>query len=71
MSTCDGPPPGDGYECVQDCGPPVVQDGDPPLGYHWLTTEQAAEAMDVSVATAERDWTFARAWLRREMSGDG
>jgi RNA polymerase sigma factor (TIGR02999 family) len=36
-----------------------------------LTTEQAAEALGVSVATAERDWTFARAWLRREMSGDG
>jgi len=35
-----------------------------------LTTQQAAEVLDVSVATAERDWTFARAWLRREMSGD-
>ena len=36
-----------------------------------LTTEQAASALDISVATAERDWTFARAWLRREISGDG
>jgi RNA polymerase sigma factor (TIGR02999 family) len=36
-----------------------------------LTTQQAAEALRVSVATAERDWTFARAWLRREMSGEG
>jgi len=35
-----------------------------------LTSEQAAEALGVSVATAERDWTFARAWLRREMSGE-
>jgi len=35
-----------------------------------LTTQQAAEVLDVSVATAERDWTFARAWLRREMSGE-
>ena len=32
-----------------------------------LTTEQAAQALDVSVATAERDWTYAKVWLRREM----
>ena len=35
-----------------------------------LTNEQAAKALGVSVATAERDWTFARAWLRREMMGE-
>ena len=32
-----------------------------------LTQEQAAEQIGVSVATAERTWTFARAWLFREM----
>jgi RNA polymerase sigma-70 factor, ECF subfamily len=28
-----------------------------------LTTSEIAEVMDVSPATIERDWTFARAWL--------
>lgn len=32
-----------------------------------LTLEQAAEALAISVRTAKRDWTFARAWLRRDM----
>ena len=32
-----------------------------------LTIEQAADALDISAATAERDWTYARAWLFREM----
>ena len=35
-----------------------------------LTSKQAAEVLDISVATAERDWAFARAWLRREISGE-
>jgi len=38
---CSGPPPGDGYECVQNCGPPVARADDPPPGYSWLTAEQA------------------------------
>jgi RNA polymerase sigma factor (TIGR02999 family) len=33
-----------------------------------LTIEETAEAMGISHATVERDWSFARAWLRREMS---
>jgi RNA polymerase sigma factor (TIGR02999 family) len=33
-----------------------------------LTIEETAEALGVSHATVERDWSFARAWLRREMS---
>jgi RNA polymerase sigma factor (TIGR02999 family) len=33
-----------------------------------LTIEETAAAMGVSHATVERDWSFARAWLRREMS---
>ena len=32
-----------------------------------LTQAQAAAELDISVATAERTWTFARAWLFREM----
>ena len=34
-----------------------------------LTTAQAAQALGVSVSTAENDWTYARCWLRLEMSG--
>jgi RNA polymerase sigma factor (TIGR02999 family) len=33
-----------------------------------LTMEEAAAALDISPATADRDWAFARAWLHREMS---
>jgi RNA polymerase sigma factor (TIGR02999 family) len=32
-----------------------------------LTQEQAAAELGLSVATVERDWAFARAWLFREM----
>lgn len=32
-----------------------------------LTQEQAAEELGVSISTAERLWSFARAWLFREM----
>ncbi len=32
-----------------------------------LNIEQTAEALGVSLATVNRDWTFARAFLRREM----
>jgi len=35
-----------------------------------LTQEQAAREMGVSVATAERIWSFARAWLFREIKKD-
>jgi RNA polymerase sigma factor (sigma-70 family) len=34
-----------------------------------LTTAETAECLGVSVRTAERLWTFARAWLYREMGG--
>jgi|SRR3989442_2332598 len=33
-----------------------------------LSIEEAAEALKVSPATVRRDWSLARAWLRREMS---
>jgi RNA polymerase sigma factor (TIGR02999 family) len=36
-----------------------------------LTNEEAAEVMGISVPTAKRYWTFARAWLYREIgAGD-
>jgi len=32
-----------------------------------MTVEDTAAALDVSPRTVKRDWTFARAWLKREM----
>jgi RNA polymerase sigma factor (TIGR02999 family) len=32
-----------------------------------LSLEEAAEALDMSVATVRRRWSFAKAWLRREL----
>ena len=34
-----------------------------------LTGDQAAEALDISPSTADRHWTFARAWLQSEVRG--
>jgi len=34
-----------------------------------LTVEETAEVLKVSAATVRRDWSVARAWLRREMVG--
>jgi RNA polymerase sigma factor (TIGR02999 family) len=35
-----------------------------------LTIEETAEALSVSHATIEREWDFARAWLRRELRAE-
>lgn len=35
-----------------------------------LTMAEAAEALGVSLATAERHWTFARSWLYAELADD-
>jgi len=35
-----------------------------------LTQEQAAQSMGISVATVERTWAFARAWLFQEIRKD-
>jgi RNA polymerase sigma factor (TIGR02999 family) len=32
-----------------------------------LTGDQAAEALGISASSADRQWVFARAWLRREL----
>lgn len=36
-----------------------------------MTIEETAEALGISTPTAKRDWTFARAWLYRELKQDG
>jgi len=33
-----------------------------------LSLDEAAEVLGVSLATAKRDWAFARAWLQRELA---
>jgi RNA polymerase sigma factor (TIGR02999 family) len=33
-----------------------------------LTVQQAADALGLPLRTAERNWTFARTWLRRELA---
>jgi len=35
-----------------------------------LTMDQVAKVLGVSTSTAENDWTYARSWLRIEMSRD-
>jgi len=32
-----------------------------------LTTEQTAEVLGISLATAKRHWAYARAWLYEEI----
>jgi RNA polymerase sigma-70 factor, ECF subfamily len=34
-----------------------------------LTVEETAEVMNISPATVKRDWSMAKAWLHRELSG--
>jgi RNA polymerase sigma factor (sigma-70 family) len=36
-----------------------------------LTVPEIAAALEVSVATVERDWWIARAWLSNELGGEG
>jgi RNA polymerase sigma factor (TIGR02999 family) len=36
-----------------------------------MSIEEAAQALDVSPATAKRDWAFARAWLAERLGADG
>ncbi len=35
-----------------------------------LTADQSATALGISPSTADRHWTYARAWLKRAMSSD-
>ncbi len=34
-----------------------------------LEIDEIAQSLDISAATVKRDWTLARAWLRRELGG--
>ena len=34
-----------------------------------MSVEETAEVLGISPATVKRDWTAARAWLNRELSG--
>jgi RNA polymerase sigma factor (TIGR02999 family) len=36
--------------------------------YGGLTLDETAEALGISAATVSREWTMARAWLRRALS---
>ncbi len=36
-----------------------------------LSVEETAEVLGVAPNTVTRDWNFARAWLRRELGGEG
>ncbi len=38
------------------------------ISFAGLTTEEAAEALGISVRTAYRDWAYARAWLYRRLT---
>jgi DNA-directed RNA polymerase specialized sigma24 family protein len=35
-----------------------------------LTVDEVADALRISPKTVKRDWSIARAWLRRELTGD-
>ena len=42
-----------------------------PIAAQETTVDETAEALDVSPRTVDSDWSFARAWLYRELgSGD-
>lgn len=41
-ANCTTPRPNPEAKCVQDCGPPVVREGDPPPPWRWLTPEEVA-----------------------------
>jgi RNA polymerase sigma factor (TIGR02999 family) len=34
-----------------------------------LTIEEAAQVLDIATSTADKDWAYARCWLRLEMEG--
>jgi RNA polymerase sigma factor (TIGR02999 family) len=36
-----------------------------------MSSPEVAEHLHISVRTVESDWTFARAWLKRDLSGEG
>ena len=54
-----------------------LADADPPKAelvklrfFAGLTMPEAAAALDISLATAERYWTFAKSWLYAELADE-
>jgi hypothetical protein len=39
-TACVDPAPAPDYKCVQDCGPPVVRETDPPPAWRWLSPDE-------------------------------
>jgi RNA polymerase sigma factor (sigma-70 family) len=39
--------------------------------YGGLTVDEVAVALGISKRSVEAEWTMVRAWLRKELSGDG
>jgi RNA polymerase sigma factor (sigma-70 family) len=35
-----------------------------------LTNKQVAQALNISISTAENDWAYARSWLRLAVGGE-
>jgi RNA polymerase sigma-70 factor, ECF subfamily len=70
------PPPGTGVDLDRfDAVLRRLEEIDPRQGklvelrfFGELTLEEAAEVMGISLATAKRDWKFARAWLQRQFA---
>src|SRR5687767_7394587 len=40
-SKCTDPKPAPDSVCLQDCGPPVAREGDPPPAWRWVTPDDA------------------------------
>ena len=55
----------EGLEAVDERAAGVVE----MIFFAGMTQEETAAALRVSVATVQRDWTFARAWLYAELYG--
>jgi RNA polymerase sigma factor (TIGR02999 family) len=36
-----------------------------------LSLEETGKVLDISLATVKREWDFARAWIRRDLAGEG
>lgn len=45
---CNASQSASGYQCIQDCGPPVGREGDPPPGYSCLSPQQVTSRNEFS-----------------------
>jgi RNA polymerase sigma factor (TIGR02999 family) len=58
---------GDALNRLAEVDPQIIQVVDLRF-FGGLTVEETARAMGISASTVKRDWKFARAWLRQELS---